>query len=101
MKFTAASGLITGWIELAAHTNLISRLIIVAAAAGIPAALRPVRRRLLALCWCLITRHRLRTCFSEFIITNRYGSLPLILWAQPTAVGERIWIWLRPGLALQ
>jgi hypothetical protein len=50
--------------------------------------------------WCLITRHRIRTCFSEFIITNRTGSLPLILWAIPTPVGERVWIWLRPGLSL-
>ena len=50
--------------------------------------------------WCLITRHRIRTCFSEFIITNRTGSLPLILWAMPTPVGERVWIWLRPGLSL-
>ena len=51
--------------------------------------------------WCLVTRHRIRTCFSEFIITNRTGSLPLILWARPTPVGERVWIWLRPGLALE
>ena len=51
-------------------------------------------------CWCLVTRHRIRTCFSEFIITNRTGSLPLILWARPTPVGERVWIWLRPGLSL-
>jgi hypothetical protein len=50
--------------------------------------------------WCLVTRHRIRTCFSEFIITNRTGSLPLILWARPTPVGERVWIWLRPGLSL-
>ena len=55
----------------------------------------PHQRRSL---WCLITRHRIRTCFSEFIITNRTGSLPLILWAMPTPVGERVWIWLRPGL---
>ena len=50
--------------------------------------------------WCLVTRHRIRTCFSEFIITNRTGSLPLILWACPTPVGERVWIWLRPGLCM-
>ncbi len=50
--------------------------------------------------YCFITRHRLRVCFNEFIITNRTGSLPLILWARPTPVGERIWIWLRPGLSV-
>ena len=67
---------------------------------GVPAALRPVRDRLHQVTWCLVTRHRIRTCFSEFIITNRTGSLPLILWAVPTPVGERVWIWLRPGLAI-
>ena len=67
---------------------------------GVPAAIKPVRTRIHQVTWCLITRHRIRTCFSEFIITNRTGSLPLILWARPTPVGERVWIWLRPGLAL-
>jgi hypothetical protein len=92
--------LIIGWIELADHTNLIWRLAAVAAIAVVLAIARPVRAWINALAWCLVTRHRVRTCFSEFIITNRTGSLPLILWAQPSRVGERVWIWLRPGLAL-
>ncbi len=92
--------LIGGWMYLAEHTTLPYRLAAVTLITGVPAAIGPVRRRVLALAWCLVTRHRLRTCFSEFIITNRYGTLPLILFARPTAVGERVWIWLRPGLAL-
>ena len=76
------------------------RLAATAAIVGVPAAIRPVRTRLHQVTWCLVTRHRIRTCFSEFIITNRTGSLPLILWARPTPVGERVWIWLRPGLSL-
>ena len=67
---------------------------------GVPAAIPPARRWIIAATWCLITRHRIRVCFSEFIITNRTGCLPLIFWAIPTPVGERVWIWLRPGLAL-
>ena len=67
---------------------------------GVPAAIPQVRRRVVATVWCLITRHRIRTCFAEFIITNRTGSLPFLLWTIPTSVGERVWIWLRPGLAL-
>ena len=93
-------GLVIGWIELAEHTTLIYRLAVVAVIVGVPAAVKPVRTRINAIVWCLITRHRIRTCFSEFIITNRTGSLPLILWAMPTPVGERVWIWLRPGLSL-
>jgi len=91
---------IFGWIELAEHTTLVYRLAVTAAITGIPAAFKPVRARINQGLWCLVTRHRIRTCFSEFIITNRTGSLPLILWARPTPVGERVWIWLRPGLSL-
>jgi hypothetical protein len=94
------ASVVFGWIELAEHTTLLYRLAFVAAIVGIPAAIKPVRARLNQVTWCLITRHRVRTCFSEFIITNRTGSLPLILWAVPTPVGERVWIWLRPGLSL-
>jgi hypothetical protein len=95
-----AGSLVFGWIELADHTTLIIRLVATAAIIGVPAAIKPVRDCLNQAAWCLVTRHRIRTCFSEFIITNRTGSLPLILWARPTPVGERVWIWLRPGLSL-
>lgn len=59
------------------------------------------RRWLLGWCWCVISRHRLRTCFAMFIRANRYGSLPWLLWARPTPAGERLWVWLRPGLSLE
>jgi hypothetical protein len=59
----------------------------------------PVRRVVVAWVWCFIVRHRLRTCFAQFIVANRSGSLPLILVARPTPVGERVWIYLRPGLS--
>src|SRR5262249_49039956 len=81
-------------------TNLYWRLAAVFVITGIPAAIKPVRDRINQAAWCLVTRHRIRTCFSEFIITNRTAGLPLILWARPTPVGERVWIWLRPGLSL-
>ena len=93
-------GVVTGWIDLADHTTLLIRLAVVVSIAGLPAAIPQVRRRLVATVWCLITRHRIRTCFAEFIITNRTGSLPFLLLTIPTSVGERVWIWLRPGLAL-
>jgi hypothetical protein len=95
-----AGSLIFGWVELADHTTLFYRLAFTAVIVGAPLAARPVRACIHAFLWCLITRHRVRTCFAEFIITNRTGSLPLILWAVPTPVGERVWIWLRPGLDL-
>ena len=51
----------------------------------------------------MIDRHRLRLCFTEFVRSaNRVspGRLPLILLARPTPAGERVWVWLRPGLDL-
>jgi hypothetical protein len=99
-ELTLTAALIVGWIELADHTGLALRLIAVALIVGVPAAIGPVRRTIFALAWCLISRHRIRTCFNEFIITNRTGSLPFILAARPTPAGERLWIWLRPGLSL-
>ena len=99
-EITLAFGLGIGWVDLADHTTLPYRIGAVVLAVGVPAAIPPARRWIIAATWCLITRHRIRVCFSEFIITNRTGSLPLIFWAIPTPVGERVWIWLRPGLAL-
>ncbi len=88
-----------GWTALARHTVLPLRLAVVAIVIGVPAAVPAIRRRVVALIWCLIVRHRLRVCFAQFIIRNQSGTLPLILWARPTPVGERVWIYLRPGLA--
>ena len=99
-ELSLTSGLISGWFELASHTGLAARLISVTALVGIPAAVPQVRRRLYALAWCQVSRHRIRTCFNEFIVTNRTGSLPLVLGAHPTPAGERLWVFLRPGLSL-
>jgi hypothetical protein len=87
------------WSLLTTHTPLAVRAGIVAAI--IAALLIPaVRRPIVALGWCFIVRHRLRTCFAQFIVANQSGSLPLILVARPTPVGERVWIYLRPGLSV-
>jgi hypothetical protein len=89
-----------GWVQLANHTPTPATLVVVALVVGVPAALPVTRRALVAWTWCLIVRHRLRVCFAQFIIANQSGSLPLILWARPTPVGERVWVYLRPGLSL-
>ena len=99
-EIITAGSAVSGFAVLSMHTNLAVRIAVVAVVVGVPAGVPVVRRRIVALAWCLISRHRLRACFNEFIISNRSGSLPLILWAKPTPVGERVWIWLRPGLSL-
>jgi hypothetical protein len=49
--------------------------------------------------WCLVDRHRLRTCLREARARtmNLGGALPFMLWARPTKTGERIWMWCRAG----
>ncbi|MDG4790240.1 hypothetical protein O7626_30690 [Micromonospora sp. WMMD1102] len=94
-------GLVYGWQALMQAANLVVALLVLAVLVGVPAAVGPVRRRLVAWSWCLIVRHRLRMCFAAFVATNRNGVLPLVLLARPTPAGERVWIWLRPGLSLK
>ncbi|MDM4783042.1 MULTISPECIES: hypothetical protein [unclassified Micromonospora] len=88
------------WVQLANHTPMPVTLAVVVLVVGVPAAVPASRRFVVAWTWCLIVRHRLRVCFAQFIIANQSGSLPLILWAKPTPVGERVWVYLRPGLSL-
>ncbi|GGQ86703.1 hypothetical protein [Couchioplanes azureus] len=99
-EITASLGLVYGWVTLANATPAAVTLAILAPLVGVPAAVPALRCRVVAISWCVIVRHRLRVCFSQFIIANRTGSLPLILWARPTPVGERVWVYLRPGLSL-
>ncbi len=99
-EISTGMGLVYGWVALANATPALVTLAVMAPLVGIPAAVPAIRRRITALGWCFIVRHRLRVCFSQFIIANKSGSLPLILWARPTPVGERVWVYLRPGLSL-
>lgn len=100
IEITTGGLLLLGWLTLAAYTTLIPRLVIVALVVGVPAAVPALRRPIVAVAYCVAVRHRLRVCFTQFIVRSRSGSLPLILLARPTLVGERVWIWLRPGLSL-
>jgi hypothetical protein len=96
----ATGGLVTGWNELAHHTTLLIRLIVVATVVGIPAAIPPLRQAVTNVAWCFIGRHRIRVAFTQYIITNRYDTDPLILWARPTKAGVRVWLMLRAGISV-
>ena len=93
--------LIYGWTALMLATPLWLALALVTVGFGVPALFRTSRFWVMAPIYCLAVRHRLRTCFAAFIATNREGTLPLILLARPTPAGERVWIWLRPGLSIR
>jgi hypothetical protein len=59
------------------------------------------RRFLLRRFWCVLDRHRLRSCLRQTKVRtmNMDGQLPLMLWARPTQTGERVWMWIRAGSA--
>jgi hypothetical protein len=87
---------------LSAHAaRLLPVLVLLAGAAPVLGVPR-VRRWVRAWVWCAIMRHRLRLSFAAFLRSrNRIqirGAQPLILVARPTPAGERVWVWLRPGL---
>ncbi|MFI0454149.1 hypothetical protein [Actinomadura sp. 6N118] len=88
-----------GFVLLCQHTPLPVRLAVVMAVLA-PLAVPNIRQYVTKIAYCFIVRHRIRTCFADFLIGNNRGSLPLILWAKPTPVGEDVWVWLRPGLSL-
>ncbi|MFC0527234.1 hypothetical protein [Phytohabitans kaempferiae] len=84
-------------------THPVVALVLLLVVVGACALAGPVRRRLVSWSWCVVVRHRLRVCFAEVVraaTKTRSGALPLILWARPTPAGERVWVWLRPGLDL-
>jgi hypothetical protein len=74
--------------------------LLVLAVLGLPFTIPQVRRPLVAVFWLSITRHRLRAFFVECRIFNLSGKLPWIVAARPIPVGERIWLWLVPGLSV-
>jgi hypothetical protein len=102
---------ITVAVVVVGGSSLLARLTVPAVAIGLllvvtgtVAVFPPVRRFVTAWTWCAVVRHRLRLAFAEVIRSgnrSRPGLLPLILVARPTLAGERVWLWLRPGLSLE
>ncbi|MEV0842223.1 hypothetical protein AB0I55_22125 [Actinocatenispora sera] len=87
----------TGLSHVLAGPLVVGSMVAVAGVLLVPSW---TRRRTVAWSWCVITRHRLRSSFAAYIRGNREGTLPFVLHAKPTPIGERVWVWLRPGLSL-
>jgi hypothetical protein len=63
------------------------------------AVVPPSRRFVSRRAWCVYSRHRVRKCFVQSRVMTHEGLLPRFMWTRPTPVGERLWLWLRPGLS--
>ncbi|WP_116510024.1 hypothetical protein [Micromonospora sp. B006] len=103
VEIVAAVTVFVGMAYLSRATHPAVPLVLLAVVLGVLFGVGRLRRRVSAWVWCVVVRHRLRLCFTEFIRSASRlhpGRLPLILWARPTPAGERVWVWLRPGLDL-
>jgi hypothetical protein len=96
------AAVVAAWAAAASATHPVLPAGLALVGASVFALVGPLRRRLVAWAWCGVVRHRLRLCFAEFIrsAARAPGCLPLVLVARPTPAGERVWVWLRPGLDL-
>lgn len=60
-----------------------------------------INRVIIGWFWADVSRHRLRSFFSENGLRNRSGRLPWLLVIYPTKVGEAAWVVLVGGLCCQ
>lgn len=88
------------YFGLLADLDTAYQIAIVAITVVVMVAVRPVRLFVSRRFWCVMSRHRARTCFRSTWIMTYTGRLPLLLWSRPTPVGERIRVWLPAGLAV-
>src|SRR5215831_3304921 len=66
-------------------------------AVAVVACLPWTRRRF----WCVLARHRVQKLCYEARLHTRSGRLPLVLWARPTKVGERLFVLCRAGICAE
>jgi hypothetical protein len=69
-----------------------------AAGAAVLLCLPSARRWLVTWAWCLVTPHRIRVGCRSGWVQTRDGRLPFILSTSPASYGERVKVWLLPGL---
>lgn len=86
-------------VWLRAQTNTLVLWLAVGGTVVVVAVVPFTRRFVVARFWCVLDRHRLRTCLrmAKIRTMNLDGALPFMLWARPTKTGERVWLWTRAG----
>lgn len=94
----AAATAAVSWVGVLWTLAGLSGLVV---AAGFAATRPAVRRLALARAWCVITPHRVRTCFAQAWIYNRAGQIPAVVRATARPFGERVLVWCRAGTSFE
>lgn len=91
--------LMVGWFWLRHEVGEVWTWVIYVGTTVVAAAIPHTRWFFYSRFWCLIDRHRMRTCLRQAQVRtmNLDGALPFMLWARPTKTGERVWLWARAG----
>ena len=94
-------GLLAALAWLSGQITIRWAAVVLAAAVGIIFTLPWSRRFLICRFWCVLARHRFQRLCWEARLHTRAGRLPVVLWARPTKVGERLTVWCRAGLSAE
>lgn len=100
-ELTTITVVLTAYFVLRARIGPDSTLVTFGVAAVVVFAVPATRRFIVSRVWCVITRHRMRSCFVKTPARIRYGRFPFLLWSTPSPVGERVRVWLPAGLAVK
>jgi len=100
-ELTVLASLTAAYLWLWRQTTDVWAAVVLAAFVGIVFGLPWTRRFTVRRFWCVLSRHRFqRMCF-EGRLHTRNGRVPAVLWVRPTKVGERLFVWVRAGLAAE
>lgn len=88
---------LVGRDQIGPDATTIAMITVVAVVLIVPASRRFTIRRV----WCVITRHRMRSCMVKTRTMTHHGRSPYLVWARPSPVGERLRVWLPAGLSVK
>lgn len=98
-ELVVATVLVVYLVWLNGRTDEVGMWVALLGPVAVVLVIPPSRRFVVSRFWCVVDRHRLRTCLRNAKIRtmNLDGALPFMLWARPTKTGERVWLWTRAG----
>jgi hypothetical protein len=99
--FVVVVACLTGTVSWIGPAGTLVGLAVLAVIAGLAATQPAVRNFIAARIWCIVTPHRVRTCFAQAWINNRAGHIPAVVRATPTPSGERVLVWCRAGTSFE